>query len=414
MPDTPNRRDAANVLSRQTIGIVDLVNVTIPDSQESEETSVPSSVPIHPAPATLSANRIMREADTNAPTLDAPEDEEEDIAEEELNILRRDLHDWIAERSDHTSHWSHEHSWCSHKYGAVSQDTMNKPCFMAYSIHHTHFRAGSDCICGREATVDESLPCPRYLAVTYDNSEEILDISHFATLITDLADTAITETVIRGNHWTHSHQWCPHQGTGLKNPCGFAIGLHNTHFRSNHSGCSKTLENPSAPCPVFVMIHDHLLADQARFNQGMMAALPEYYPGAKLFEVTSSGRVLIDGEETASQYLTRADRAAVHPNCHCMILYSDNKETGDCPGDCPCFHRSSIIAFVLIHEDGRIERINASDPAALAIAREKHRQLTAERQCQYNIRYRLRAPGKEKPAKERNMNQPKNRLSRQE
>ena len=376
VPNTPNRREAADVISRESIGIVDLVNVTIPDSQETDETSIPST---HPAPATPSANRIMREADTNTPAIENQDDLEEDIAEEELNILRRDLQDWISARTDQTIHWSHENSWCSHRFGTVSQGTMEKPCFLAYDIHHTHFRAGTDCVCGREEQVDHTLPCTKYLNISYDNSEEIIDISHFATLITDLADTAITETVIRGNHWTHNHQWCPHTGTGLQNPCGFALGIHNTHFRSNMTGCTKTRENPAAPCPVYITITDHILADQARFTEGMMKALPEYYPGAKSFEVTSSGRVLINGEETASQYLTRADGGAIHPDCHCMILYSDNKEAGECPGDCPCFHKSPIIAFVLIHEDGQIERINASDPAALAIAREKHRQMTAGR-----------------------------------
>ena len=90
---------------------------------------------------------------------------------------------------------------------------------MAYSIHHTHFRAGINCNCGREVQIDESCPCPHYLNLHIENSEEILDISHFATLITDLADTVITETVIRGNHWSHNHQWCLHDGTGLTNPC---------------------------------------------------------------------------------------------------------------------------------------------------------------------------------------------------
>ena len=157
------------------------------------------------------------------------------------------------------------------------------------------------------------------------------------------------------------------------------MGVHNTHFRAAQNGCNRTTENPSAPCPIFVTIDDLKQADHARFEEGMIRALPEYYLGAKSFEITSSGRVLIDGEETASQYLTRADGAAIHPNCHCMILYSDNKEQGECPGECPCFHRSPTIAYVLIHQDGRIERINASDPAALAIAREKHRHMTAGR-----------------------------------
>ena len=381
VPNTPNRRDAANVLSRQTIGIVDLVNVTIPDSQGTEETSVPSSAPETHAPPTPSANRIMRDADTNAPTLATPEDEEEDIAEEELNILRRDLQDWINERTDTSIHWSHEHSWCSHRYGVISQETLLRPCFLAYAIHHTHFRAGTYCKCGREEQVEEDKPCPYYLNVETTNSEDIIDISHFATLITDLADTTVTENVIRGNHWTHNQQWCLHEGTGLRNPCGFALGVHNTHFRCNLTGCNRTTENPAAPCPVYVTIDDARQADMSRFNEGMMNALPEYFPGARTFEVTSSGRVLIDGEETASQYLTRADGGAIHPNCHCMILYSDNnlKEAGECPDDCPCFHRSPVIAFVLIHQDGTIERINASDPAALAIAREKHRQMTAGR-----------------------------------
>ena len=377
VPNTPNRKEAANILAREHIGIVDLVNTTIPDSQPTGTTSTNTSS--HPAPATPSANRIMREADTNEPSSNVQqEEEEEDIAEEELNSLRSDLNDWIQSRNNPNLHWSHEHSWCSHTFGSIEPEALLRPCFFAFDIHHTHFRAGIDCNCGRQEAAPENQPCPNYLRLTVQNSEEDLDISHFATLVTDLADTAITTSIIRGNHWTHNHQWCPHQGTGLNKTCAYALGVHNTHFRANHSGCTNT-EDPSIPCPVYVHITEALAADQANFLEGMRTAIPAYYPEAKTFEVTSSGRVLIDGEETASQYLTRADGGAIHPNCHCMILYSDNKEQGECPGDCPCFHRSPVIAFVLIHPNGEVERINTNDPAALAIAREKHRQMTAGR-----------------------------------
>lgn len=68
------------------------------------------------------------------------------------------------------------------------------------------------------------------------------------------------------------------------------------------------------------------------FEQGIREAGKEYSPEAKAFEITSAGRFLGDGEETPSQYLMKADGAAINPDCHCMILYSDNMEMGECLG----------------------------------------------------------------------------------
>ena len=159
-------------------------------------------------------------------------------------------------------------------------------------------------------------------------------------------------------------------------PCNFALGVYHSHFRAQYMGCNPRTEDPCAPCPVHEQIMMTELERRATFEQGMRDSCKGYYLEAKTFEITSTGRLLIDGEETSSQYLTRADGAAIHPTCHCVILYSDNKEAGGCPSDCPCFHKSPIIAFVLILPDGTIERVPANDEAALAIAREKHRQLT--------------------------------------
>ena len=78
VPETPNCRAAREVLNTERIGIVDLVNTTIPDSQgesagDSASANIRPSTPVenepHPAPKTPSAHRIMREADTNEPTV---------------------------------------------------------------------------------------------------------------------------------------------------------------------------------------------------------------------------------------------------------------------------------------------------------------------------------------------------------
>ena len=133
---------------------------------------------------------------------DAPiesETESASIREEELEELSSDLRDWIPMHNEPGAHWSHNHRWCRHRTRSNAREILHKVCFLAFEMHHTHFRAGANCECG---DYDESVSaCPGYLNVeTTATLGDVLDETHFAHLRTDLADTAITESYGAGNH----------------------------------------------------------------------------------------------------------------------------------------------------------------------------------------------------------------------
>ena len=378
VPQTPNRKAAQETLRKETIGIVDLVNLTIPDSQESEP-SAPSSIPAkktpahHPAPKIPSANRIMREADTNQPTI-APlsDDEFEDMMEKEIAGLAKKLGDWTGNNHQADRHWSHLQRWCIHR----RKNHLKEICLFGVNVHSSHYIAGADCPCDPTETsgrnpctwVEPQAPAPPPRDEQRPPSTETI-VQHTTVKAAELADTSIPATQ-EGHHWTHKHQWCGHyEDADLNAPCPQVVMVDQSHYRTIHTGCNPATENPLEPCPVFQVLVSDAEENRRDFERNISATIQEHHPGMTV-EITSTGRVVINGEDTPSQYLNRADGTGIHPNCHCKICYLDNLEKGSCPADCPCYHRSPTIAFIVI-ENNVVTRIPFSDGQAILEARRR-------------------------------------------
>ena len=378
VPQTPNRRAAQETLRKETIGIVDLVNVTIPDSQESTvESSAPAekrNPTTHPAPKTPSANRIMREADTNQPAI-APlsDDEFEDMMEREIADLSNRLGEWTGNHHCEDYHWSHLQRWCIHR----RKTHLKEICLFGTNVHPSHYQAGADCPCdpmessGRNPckwVEPEEPPRPPPAPVTETPSTETI-VQHTTKKAEELADTSIPATQ-EGNHWTHKHQWCGHyEEEDLNAPCTQVVMVDQSHYRTIYTGCNPATENPLEPCPVFQILVSDAEDNRRDFERNISAIVQKHHPGMTV-EITSTGRVVINGEDTPSQYLNRADGTGIHPNCHCKICYLDNLEKGSCPGDCPCYHRSPTIAFIVI-ENNVVTRILFTDGQAILEARKR-------------------------------------------
>ena len=385
VPQTPNRRAAQETLRKETIGIVDLVDTTIPDSQESGS-MVPSSIPaettpatttaaaIHPAPKTPSAKRIMRDADTAQPATNPLSDDEfEDMMEREIEELGRQLGDWAGQNHLADRHWSHLQRWCIHR----RKKHLQGICIFGVSVHKSHYLAGADCPCDPAETSGRN-PCkwvkpeepPRPPPANREeppSTETIVD--HTTKKAGELADTSIPTTQ-EGHHWTHKHQWCGHYDTDEMNaPCPQVVMVDQSHYRTIHTGCNPANENPLEPCPVFQILVSDAEENRRDFERNISATIQEHHPGTTV-EITSTGRVIINGEDTPSQYLNRADGTGIHPNCHCKISYMDNLEKGSCPADCPCYHRSPTIAFIVI-ENNVVTRIPFTDGQAILEARRR-------------------------------------------
>ena len=382
VPQTPNRRAAQETLRKETIGIVDLVNTTIPDSQESGS-AAPSSIPgeknpatdaPHSAPKTPSANRIMRDADTNAPTIPPLSDDEfEDMMEKDIAELGKQLGNWAGNnhRTDH--HWSHLQRWCIHR----RKKHLQEICIFGTTVHPTHFIAGTDCPCDPNTSSGRN-PCtwvkpeepprpPPAPKEEFPSTETI--VQHTTRKAEELADTGIPATQ-EGNHWTHKHQWCGHyEDNDLNAPCPQVVLVDQSHYRTMHTGCNPTTENSLEPCPVFQILVSDAEENRRDFERNISATIEAHHPGMTV-EITSTGRVVINGEDTPSQYLNRADGTGIHPNCHCKICYLDNLEIGSCTSDCPCYHRSPTIAFIVI-ENNVVTFIPFTDREAIIEARKR-------------------------------------------
>ena len=379
VPRTPNRRAAQETLRKENIGIVDLINTTIPDSQGSE-TTAPSSVPAektqapHPAPKTPSAQRIMRDADTYQPATGAMSDDEfEDMMERDIAELGHQLGDWAGNNHKADYHWSHLQRWCIHK----KKKHLQAICIFGATVHSSHFIAGADCPCDPSETsgrdpcrwvIPEEPPRPPP-APRNDPPPTQTIVEHTTKKAGELADTSIPATQ-EGHHWTHKHQWCGHYDTDEMNaPCPHVVMVDQSHYRTIHTGCNPSTENPQEPCPVFQILVSDAEENRRDFERNISATIQEHHPGTTI-EITSTGRVVINGEDTPSQYLNRADGTGIHPNCHCKISYLDNLEKGSCPADCPCYHRSPTIAFIVI-ENNVVTRIPFTDGQAILEARRR-------------------------------------------
>ena len=383
VPQTPNRKAAQETLRKETIGIVDLVNLTIPESQESQ--SAPSSHPAekqtadnHPAPKAPSAKRIMRDADTSQPAYAPMSDAEfEDMVERDLADLSKKLGDWVSEHHHADHHWSHLQRWCIHR----KKKQLQEGCIFGAQVHPTHFIAGTDCPCnpaetsGRnpcpfkepEPNFPPQQPPPPRPTNAPPSTESIAEFT--AKRAAELADTGIPVTQ-EGHHWTHKHQWCNHyEEEDLNAPCPYVIVTDQTPYRTNHTGCNSANENSLEPCPVYQILISDAEENQRDFERNLSATIQAHHPGMTV-EITSTGRILVNGEDTPSQYLNRADGTGIHPNCHCKICYMDNLEKGSCPTDCPCYHRSPTIAFIVI-ENNVVTRIPLNDTEALTEARRR-------------------------------------------
>ena len=361
---------------------MDLVNTTIPDSQES--LSVPSTLPSekvaeHPAPKTPSAKRIMRDADTNELAHQPLSDEEfEDMMEKDIAEIAGRLGDWAGQNNHADKHWSHLQRWCIHR----KKKQFKEICILGVTVHPSHFKAGADCPCNPMETSGRN-PCgwrepePAHPAPdpptrqTPPSTESISEIT--AKRAAELADTEIPATQ-EGHHWTHKHQWCNHyEEEELNAPCPYVIVMDHTYYRTTHTGCNAATENSLEPCPVYQVLISDMEENQRDFERNISATIQAHHPGMTV-EITSTGRIIVNGEDTPSQYLNRADGTGIHPNCHCKISYMDNLEKGSCPADCPCYHRSPTIAFIVI-ENNVVTRIPLNDTEAL---------IEAQRQI-YNI-----------------------------
>ena len=377
VPETPNRRAARETLATEKIGIVDLVNVTIPDSQ-SESTGGSASANIrpktpetttHPAPKTPSSNRIMREADTNEPTQAPLSDEEfDDMIEEEIAALGEKLGEWVGQNHHEDHHWSHRHNWCLHK----RKKQFRQGCLLAGLVHPTHFLAGKNCEC-RKTDDTSSNPCPNY-------QPPVSFATELATtkLANELADTEIPAT--QTHHWTHQNNWCSCDKSEeeiMNAPCIMIFKIDSSHYRTRLLGCNPATEDSKEVCPVFKILMADMEENRSDFERSILNTITEHHPNTTV-EVTLSGRVIINGEDTPSQYLNRSDGTGIHPNCHCRISYIENKEIGECTTDCPCYHRSPVIAFILI-ENNVVTRIPANDTARIEEARQRQKQNTAGR-----------------------------------
>ena len=316
----------------------------------------------------------MRDADTQQPNI-APmsDDEFEDMMERDIAELGQRLGDWAGNnhRADH--HWSHLHRWCIHR----KKKHLQQICIFSATVHHSHFTAGADCPCDPLESSGRN-PCkwlepeatPKLPPAQTEAPPSMETIVGYTTKkAAELEDTSIPETQT-GHHWTHKHQWCGHyEEEDLNAPCPQIVVVDQSHYRSIHNGCNPTTKNPLEPCPVVQVLISDAEENRRDFERNISATIHKHHPGMTV-EITSTGRIIVNGEDTPSQYLNRADGTGIHPNCHCKICYLDNLEKGSCPADCPCYHRSPTIAFIVI-ENNVVTRIPLTDTEALVEARQR-------------------------------------------
>ena len=290
------------------------------------------------------------------------------MIEEEIAKLGEKLGEWVGKYHHEDHHWSHRHNWCLHK----RKKQFRQGCLLAGLVHPSHFLAGKDCEC-READDTSSKPCPKY-------QPPVSFATELATtkLANELADTEIPAT--QTTHWTHQQNWCSCDRTDetiMSAPCIMIFEINSSHYRTKLLGCNPATENAKEVCPVFKILMADMEENRSDFERSILNTITEHHPNTTV-EVTLSGRVIINGEDTPSQYLNRADGTGIHPNCHCRISYIENKEIGECTADCPCYHRSPVIAFIFI-ENNIVTRIPANDTARIEEARQRQRQTTAGR-----------------------------------
>lgn len=219
--------------------------------------------------------------------------------------------------------------------------------------------------------------------IRYEECTEILSETLLGDLETELRDHGYTFETEDNLHWTHNNQWCLHRGAGEREHTeisAYAVGLHFTHFLYAGMGCLRRdddREDPLIPCPISTALCELEHQELNRFQNFVVGQTSGGYPTLDI-EVREDGTVLVNGIESASQYLTRREGAPIHPNCHCKIPYRENKLTTDCPSDCSCFHRSPMVAYIIVHRDGSIQKMHELDEEVIQahrIARIAQRRL---------------------------------------
>ena len=302
------------------------------------------------------------------------DDEFEDMMERDIAELGKQLGDWAGNNHKADYHWSHLNRWCIHR----KKKHLQEICIFDAAVHPSHFVAGADCPCDPGRTSGRN-PCkwvepeerPKPPPPTPEQAPPSTEtiMHHTTRKAEELADTHLPATQ-EGRHWTHKHQWCGHyEEEELNAPCPQVVMVDQSHYRTIDNGCNPANENPLESCPVFqVLVSD---ADENRrdFERNISATIQAHHPGMSV-EITSTGRIIVNGEDTPSQYLNRADGSGIHPNCHCKISYMDNLERGSCPTDCPCYHRSLTIASIVI-ENNVVTRIPLNDADAITEARRR-------------------------------------------
>lgn len=212
---------------------------------------------------------------------------------------------------------------------------------------------------------------------------EVIDGSLIAELTRDLTTAGYHFDIEQGRHWSHQQRWCHHNENGrplthpeMRQICAQAIGMHYSHFLYADRGCLGTYhsEDKTSNCPIALAVSEIEQMDIKEFQQlvvgqtdGGRILLPDGQ--TQEIVVTENGTTLINGEESLSPYLTRREGAPVHPNCHCRIPYQERRRLNECTGDCPCFHRFPIVAYILLHRDGTYERMTEGDDGIIKAAR---------------------------------------------
>ena len=220
--------------------------------------------------------------------------------------------------------------------------------------------------------------------IRYEESTEILSETLLGDLETELSDHGYAFETENGLHWTHNNQWCLHRGTGEREHteiCAYLVGLHFTHFLYANMGClgRDDHEDPLITCPIAVALNELEHQELNRFQDFVVGQTSGGYLTQDI-EVREDGTVLVDGIESASQYLRRREGAPIHPNCHCKVPYRENKLNSECPSDCACIHRSPTVAYIIVHRDGTIQKMHEIDEDVIQahrIARIAERRLAA-------------------------------------
>ena len=220
--------------------------------------------------------------------------------------------------------------------------------------------------------------------IWYEECTQILSETLLGHLETNLSDHDYAFETEEGLHWTHNNQWCLPRGTGDREQttiCAYAVGLHFTHFLYANMGClgRDDHKDPLITCPIAAALNELEHQEMNRFQDFVVEQTSRGYLTQDI-DVREDGTVLVDGIESPSQYVRRREGAPFHPDCHCKVPYRENKLNSEFPSDCACFHCSPMVAYIIVHRDGSIQKMHEIEEEVIQahrIARIAERRLAA-------------------------------------